>query len=314
VCEIDDQSMRNEDIFIYIPSIRPPASFSALVKNSDLNKIEDWDEVKNETKAKKLRKENASKHLSNSDPRWRDKHQSSVDSELTAKEAYTKARKTELSEKDYSSSTIGQDYENIEIASDPLWFYPDLNSQLNETVAHQNNKKPLSHSIGQLNTLVAENDPDKEFQSSESSKQFFFKSRGSSVSSLTEPVKVTRLENFFTSRDPSPVSFHSQRPPASLSKSKNFAASLQSYFFGGLQKSKHRKSEKIFNDGCDSSRSFPLPTGCKKNFILTGHGNCGLYSGDELENNFRKEELSQNMSKLVHREIALAAKELGAWF
>lgn len=101
----------------------------------------------------------------------------------------------------------------------------------------------------------------------------------------------------------------SQGPPVS-SKPKNIASSIQSYFFSGTV-SRANKALKA-----EQQRAFPMASLYKKNFITKGHGNCGLYSGVDDESRQGADDgspLSQNMSKLVHREIAMAAKDLGAW-
>ena len=181
------------------------------------------------------------------------------------------------------------------------------------------------------------------------------------------------------------------------STGKKIASQLQSYFFSGSISNKKKNENK--NDDSKSIKSssssnlkkqindlsdkFPLPNAYKKNFILKGHLNCGLYSTnltqDEQLNSLNPELLNyktddssikpeqpnglsiheiqtkksksfKNKSKItkndielvqnscinlglnslglssspgsglansvsdVHREIAIAAKELGAWY
>ncbi|XP_074594922.1 multiple wing hairs isoform X2 [Brevipalpus obovatus] len=175
---------------------------------------------------------------------------------------------------------------------------------------------------------------------SEAWDQFLMRTRGASVGSLNN-VAVTSMVNVGVQKDkrdngPSKIS----SPPKPMddshnqgnnnngsssngSKSKNnFASSLQSYFFSGGS-GKHKSDTNSLRESCESSKSFPLPNVYKKNFISKGHTNCGLYSGSSTPTGntgklISQAELSQrsasSVSKMLHREITLAAQEVGAFY
>lgn len=175
------------------------------------------------------------------------------------------------------------------------------------------------------------------------------------------------------------------------STGKKIASQLQSYFFSGSISSKKKQLTNDHKDAPskvtsnvkkqinDLNEKFPLPNAYKKNFILKGHLNVGLYSSKEPASNslsaeplnhkeedesirhvssstqanspsihelktkssksFKSKKIDKNSIELVqsscvnlglnglvsshglsssvsdvHREIALAAKELGAWY
>lgn len=86
-------------------------------------------------------------------------------------------------------------------------------------------------------------------------------------------------------------------------------------------------AEVIEQDGDPSdASSFPAAFAAyKTNFILRGHGNCGLYSGNTANKNGGAKEVpcssststvpcaSDTMSSVVHREIADAVRQIGGW-
>ncbi|CAN7941356.1 unnamed protein product, partial [Ixodes hexagonus] len=87
-------------------------------------------------------------------------------------------------------------------------------------------------------------------------------------------------------------------------------------------------AEVLEQDGGDPAESSSFPAAFaayKTNFILRGHGNCGLYSGNTGNKNGGPKEapcnsstttvpcVSDTMSSVVHREIADAVRQIGGW-
>ncbi|RWS25816.1 hypothetical protein B4U80_13039 [Leptotrombidium deliense] len=293
-----DQNVRNEDIFIYIPSIRPPAGFQ--YEEQQIPKLAEPKCIKNQSANRKPQ--------TNYESRWKLRQRSSLDldSKPTIVDVYPKKSKSELNtEVSSSSSILGKDRDENEFTLD--WNLPKKASDRKSkngsaSSSLLNNHKKLSNSMNHLTELQNENNYNTESKSSEIGSEFFLKRKNNSATSLSNVFSgINHTKQL-------------QKTTGNLnSKSKNFASSLQSYFFSGsIHKSKSRSSSTSnANKSCekfDLSPKFPLPNACKKNFIHKGHGNCDLYSGFK----FRRNEMTND--QLVHQEITMATKDLGNWF
>lgn len=327
----DDQNVRNEDIFIYIPSIMPPANFNNYVESGSRAYKQSSEE------ARKSRKPNQS---GNEGGPWRAtrsarKNDQGDEARPQIVEVYPKPKEDLIS---CSTSVVGADCEDTELMLD--WQYPKIkkteslhsgsyvqksseksfksNSKVidshpghyyKEHSRSDQTKRQRSHSTGHL---VDHDDTVDAIKSTENWTQFLLKTKGSSMASLNE---LTVEDSVKANKRGEKKSFAGDSVRHVTTKSKSFASSLQSYLFsGGSHKQKSETNS--LKGSCDSSKSFPLPNVYKKNFIAKGHGNCGRYSdeGQKTKTSKLPELSSSSVSKMLHREIALAAKEVGAFY
>uniref|UniRef100_T1KQG4 Uncharacterized protein n=3 Tax=Tetranychus urticae TaxID=32264 RepID=T1KQG4_TETUR len=228
-----------------------------------------------------------------------------------------------------------------------------FNSHHRSNHSSENKNRKRSQSTGYLNEsssiVDGQLNDNIEMRSSESWTQFLLKSRGSSMTSLNEVHNSPGLGKSLDPTGRTVLGYGSSTPGkrsssqlSSSGKCRNLASSLQSYFFSGgnsnnpnesinviktsnsssssssSQKSKSAERQSI-KDSLDSSKSFPLPNVFKKNFIAKGHSNCGLFSGAKnsstsSSSSKSSEILNSNVNKNLHRELNLAAKEIGAFY
>lgn len=336
---IDDQNVRNEDIFIYIPSIMPPANY---------NNYAESESCAYKALSEDLRRNKMSDLSCADEGLWRPnrgarKNDTVNEDRPQIIDVYRKPNKDEMIS--CSTSVVGADCEDTELMLD--WQYPKIkkteslhsesNVQKLSEKSYKSNGRSNGHTDGHNNHyhkdhkqfnggrrrshstghLVDDDDDDNErsgLKTSQNWTQFMIRSKVSSVASLNESI----VEDNNAKQSKCSRSEKKSINNETNGKSKSFASSLQSYLFSGEKKRKSGTSS--LKNSFDSCKPFPLPNVYKKNFITKGHANCGLYSGDKKMVHTGEGDLSSfnssssSVSKMLHREIALAAKEVGAFY
>lgn len=233
-----------------------------------------------------------------------------IDKKPTVVDVYPKKSKNDYNQEvSCSSSLLGKDREENELLTHD-WQYQKKESlkksksgsdRFNLINSINGTHKKLSNSMNHLTELQNENNLRSDQKSPEVAGEFFLKTRNTSSTSLNNVfngINATQQNQKMSNN--------------TNNKPKNFASSLQSYFFSGsIHKSKNRHNTNTDSQSSekDDASKFPLPNAYKKSFIHKGHGNCDLYSGFK----FRRSEKTTNEDRL-HQEITLAAKDLGNWF
>jgi hypothetical protein len=317
-----DQNMRNEDEFIYIPAIQPPANFAKYAeREAQLNCLKNENSISNS-----VRKNRKQINENKDDSRWRQRqrHTSSgtnLSDKPTVVNVHPKQNRDKLNGS-YCESTPVTDRENSEFILD--WNYPSYNSKYDSKTSNRETEyiynksftkmpsyRKMSSSMNQINN-IGENFQYNE-DSYKKSPQLLFRQNNLSFETQIKPLSNTTKQNF--SQSNGSLYTNSIKP-------KNIRTSLQSYFFSGNSTLKQNKNDYNSNESFeDSPKSFPIPKTYKRNFILKGHKNCGLYSGsvekesfsNNLSDDIKNEPVFDNMSALVHKEITEAARDIGAW-
>ena len=311
-----DQNMKNEEEFIYVPAIHPPPNFSYYVeREQQINEL---------TKQNKLNpsKRNISTDYNESDKReeedesgsgwphtqnlWIQNRQLAERRGLTLDNKPTVVDVHPKQKYDESMGADRDDYETI------LHWNHRRNSEANKP---SNNSffspKKMSISMNQINAIK---------------ENFKFKKDSQNMSIYPNSQNINNFS--FNSQLKSFCNTSSQNLSQSneclysrSNKKKNIRSSLQSYFFSGCSTLKQNKKYFQSIDNIEeSTKSFPLPKTYRKNFINKGHSNCGLYSGDlnpkthkNLSDDLKSVPHFDQLSALVHKEIADATKEISGW-
>jgi hypothetical protein len=321
--------MRNEDEFIYIPAIQPPANFAKYAeREAQLNSLKNENSISNSI-SNSIRKNRKHINENKDDSRWRQRqrHTSSgtnLSEKPTIVNVHPKQNHDKFNES-YCESTPVTDRENSEFILD--WNYRSFNSQYDSKTSNRETEyiynksftkmpsyRKMSSSMNQINNIgegIQHNDDS--YKSDKKSSQLLFRQNNLSFETQIKPLSNITKQNFSQSNG----SLYT-----TSTKPKNIRTSLQSYFFSGNSTLKQNKNDYNSNDSFeDSPKSFPIPKTYKRNFILKGHKNCGLYSGSAVKESFsnnlsddiKNEPDFDNMSALVHKEIAEAARDIGAW-
>ncbi|KAI1301881.1 hypothetical protein HDE_03034 [Halotydeus destructor] len=317
------QQNRNEDILIYIPAIKPPANFAGCYKDGDQDGSGDKVSPVKTTYAgyKTGNKEDAS-----TPSRWRYRQRDTNSDKFsepkpTVVEVYPKkgnngngvlSKSLSVTTMAHTVDSDSEDHMSLDwnVLNDKPNMVRDERIQL--SVQGQSNfagniMKSCSNGKLDVNQYHEEGYEDMSITMADAGPQYAFGNGGDKGKrSLTHSSSLSRSLSEMSS-----VSNHSAgRTSDDQATGSGSTKEVRPYFFSGTV-SKNSKTFKVDNNG---GKVFPLPTVYKKNFITKGHGNCGMFSGVDIANNVPEpSEMTQNMSTLIHREIAMAAKDVGAW-
>ncbi|XP_064478490.1 uncharacterized protein LOC135391892 isoform X2 [Ornithodoros turicata] len=113
-----------------------------------------------------------------------------------------------------------------------------------------------------------------------------------------------------------------RKPCASINNNNNTAKKTVT---STMPRNVHRVSNSIDNDDSDDwevpedhqqrslNSSFPMAFSYKTNFILKGHGNCGMYSNKKKAERSAESPPADSVSAEVHREITDAVRQISGW-